>query len=36
MPGNVSISADHGIGRLKRHDLMWRKSSVEMDIMRAV
>ncbi len=33
---NGSISAEHGIGRLKREELAWRKSAVEMDIMRAV
>lgn len=33
---NGSISAEHGIGRLKRDELAWRKSNVEMDMMRAV
>ena len=33
---NGSISAEHGIGRLKRDELAWRKSAVEMDLMRAV
>jgi|APLow6443716910_1056828.scaffolds.fasta_scaffold38260_1 FAD/FMN-containing dehydrogenase len=33
---NGSISAEHGIGRLKRDELAWRKSPVEMDMMRAV
>jgi FAD/FMN-containing dehydrogenase len=33
---NGSISAEHGIGRLKREELAWRKSAVEMDMMRAV
>jgi FAD/FMN-containing dehydrogenase len=33
---NGSISAEHGIGRLKRDELAWRKSPVEMDLMRAV
>ena len=31
-----SISAEHGIGKLKRAELAWRKSQVEMDMMRAV
>lgn len=31
-----SISAEHGIGRLKRDELARRKSPVEMDMMRAV
>ncbi|MEQ1697084.1 MAG: FAD-binding oxidoreductase [Hyphomicrobiaceae bacterium] len=31
-----SISAEHGIGRLKRDDLAAVKSSVEMDVMRAI
>ncbi len=31
-----SISAEHGIGRLKRDELARRKSAVEMDLMRAV
>ena len=29
-----SISAEQGIGRLKRHELIRRKSSVELDLMR--
>ncbi len=33
---NGSISAEHGIGRLKRDELAERKSSVEMDLMRKV
>jgi FAD/FMN-containing dehydrogenase len=33
---NGSISAEHGIGKLKREELAERKSSVEMDMMRAV
>lgn len=33
---NGSISAEHGIGKLKRVELAWRKSQVEMDMMRAV
>jgi FAD/FMN-containing dehydrogenase len=33
---NGSISAEHGIGLLKREELAWRKSAVEMDMMRAV
>jgi FAD/FMN-containing dehydrogenase len=33
---NGSISAEHGIGLLKRDELAWRKSAVEMDMMRAV
>ncbi|MDP3737209.1 MAG: FAD-binding oxidoreductase [Hyphomonadaceae bacterium] len=33
---NGSISAEHGIGKLKRAELAWRKSQVEMDMMRAV
>jgi FAD/FMN-containing dehydrogenase len=33
---NGSISAEHGIGLLKREELAWRKSTVEMDMMRAV
>ena len=33
---NGSISAEHGIGRLKRDELAWRKSPVEMEMMRAV
>jgi FAD/FMN-containing dehydrogenase len=33
---NGSISAEHGIGRLKRDELARRKSAVEMDMMRAV
>jgi len=31
-----SISAEHGIGRLKRDELPLRKSSVEMGLMRAI
>jgi FAD/FMN-containing dehydrogenase len=31
-----SISAEHGIGRLKRDDLARVKSSVELDVMRAI
>ena len=33
---NGSISAEHGIGRLKRDDLARVKSPVEMDVMRAI
>jgi FAD/FMN-containing dehydrogenase len=33
---NGSISAEHGIGRLKRDELAWRKSPIEMEMMRAV
>ena len=33
---NGSISAEHGIGRLKRDELAWRKPQVEMEMMRAV
>jgi FAD/FMN-containing dehydrogenase len=33
---NGSISAEHGIGRLKVDDLAARKSSVELDLMRTV
>jgi len=33
---NGSISAEHGIGKLKREELAARKSAVEMDMMRAV
>jgi FAD/FMN-containing dehydrogenase len=33
---NGSISAEHGIGKLKREELARRKSGVEMDLMRAV
>jgi FAD/FMN-containing dehydrogenase len=33
---NGSISAEHGIGKLKREELTERKSQVEMDMMRAV
>jgi FAD/FMN-containing dehydrogenase len=33
---NGSISAEHGIGRLKRDELAHRKSAVEMDMMRRV
>jgi len=36
MVHNGSISAEHGIGRLKRDELRERKSVVEMDLMRAV
>ncbi|WP_051882118.1 FAD-binding oxidoreductase [Parvularcula oceani] len=31
-----SISAEHGIGQLKREELTERKSAVEMDMMRAI
>lgn len=31
-----SISAEHGIGRLKRDDLVAHKSAVELDVMRAI
>ena len=31
-----SISAEHGIGQLKREELLRYKSPVEMDMMRAV
>ncbi len=31
-----SISAEHGIGRLKRDELPLRKSSIEMSLMRAI
>jgi len=31
-----SISAEHGIGLEKRDEIAWRKSEVEMDMMRAV
>ena len=31
-----SISAEHGIGRLKRHDMRRYKSDTEMDLMRAL
>jgi FAD/FMN-containing dehydrogenase len=31
-----SISAEHGIGRLKRSDLVHYKSAVELDVMRAI
>ena len=31
-----SFSAEHGIGKLKVHDLAARKSAVEMDMMRAI
>ena len=31
-----SISAEHGIGQLKREEILRYKSSVEMDLMRAV
>ncbi len=33
---NGSISAEHGIGKLKRDELATRKSAVEMEMMRAV
>ena len=33
---NGSISAEHGIGRLKRDDLAAVKGAVEMDVMRAI
>lgn len=33
---NGSISAEHGIGQLKREDLVRYKSDVELDLMRAV
>ena len=33
---NGSISAEHGIGRLKREELAWRKAPVEIEMMRAV
>ncbi len=33
---NGSISAEHGVGRLKRDELALRKTAVEMDMMRAV
>jgi FAD/FMN-containing dehydrogenase len=33
---NGSISAEHGIGKLKRDELAARKSAVEMEMMRAV
>ena len=33
---NGSISAEHGIGRLKRDDLARSKSAVELDVMRAI
>jgi FAD/FMN-containing dehydrogenase len=33
---NGSISAEHGIGKLKRDELALRKSEVEMEMMRAV
>ena len=32
---NGSISAEHGIGKLKREELAWRKSAVEIAMMRA-
>ena len=31
-----SISAEHGIGRMKKNDLMLYKSEVELDMMRKV
>jgi FAD/FMN-containing dehydrogenase len=31
-----SISAEHGLGQLKRHEILRYKSAVEMDMMRAV
>ena len=31
-----SISAEHGIGRLKRDELASRKSAVEMGLMRGI
>lgn len=31
-----SISAEHGVGVLKAHDLVRRRSSAELDLMRAV
>ncbi|MCB1548100.1 MAG: FAD-binding oxidoreductase [Hyphomicrobiaceae bacterium] len=33
---NGSISAEHGIGRMKREELAAAKSNVEMDLMRAI
>ena len=33
---NGSISAEHGIGRLKRDDLARTKSGVELDVMRVI
>jgi FAD/FMN-containing dehydrogenase len=33
---NGSISAEHGIGRMKRHELPHVKSDVEMDLMRRI
>jgi FAD/FMN-containing dehydrogenase len=33
---NGSISAEHGIGRLKQGDLVRYKSAVELDVMRAI
>ena len=33
---NGSISAEHGIGRMTRHELAHVKSDVEMDLMRKV
>jgi FAD/FMN-containing dehydrogenase len=33
---NGSISAEHGLGRLRRDEVLRYKSSVEMDLMRAV
>src|SRR5512134_3182286 len=31
-----SFSAEHGIGRLKRNDMLRYKSPVELDLMRAI
>ena len=31
-----SISAEHGLGQLKREEILRYKSAVEMDLMRAV
>jgi FAD/FMN-containing dehydrogenase len=31
-----SIAAEHGIGQLKRDELAYYKSDVEMDVMRAI
>ena len=33
---NGSISAEHGLGQLKRDEITQRKSAVEMDMMRAI
>ena len=33
---NGSISAEHGIGRMKREELKHVKSDVEMDLMRRI